>query len=136
MVMAVTNQQQWVAAMSQALTKDEKAYFKALGARIAERRRELALTQVQMAAALDVTQQAYATYESGRYRVPVSMLPTLAQMLMMDMETLLGTTAKQRAKRGPAPKFQQHIERISRLPRAKQRFVIQLLEAALAQQGA
>jgi transcriptional regulator with XRE-family HTH domain len=134
--MAVYKQQHWIAGMSQALTKDEKAYFKALGARIAERRRELGLTQVQIAEVLDVTQQTYAGYESGRYRVPVSMLPALAQMLMMDMETLLGTTAKQRAKRGPAPKFQQHIERISRLPRAKQRFVIQVLESVLAQQGA
>lgn len=134
--MPTYNQQQWVTTMSQALSKDEKAYFRALGVRIAERRKELGLTQVQMAEVLDVTQQAYATYESGRYRVPVSMLPALAQMLMMDMETLLGTTAKQRAKRGPAPKYQQHIERISRLPKARQRLVIEVLESLLSQQGA
>jgi transcriptional regulator with XRE-family HTH domain len=135
MVMAADNQQQSVSTMSQALTKEEKAYFKALGARIAERRRELGLTQVKVAAALDVTQQTYAAYESGRVRVPVSMLPTLSQMLMMDMETLLGT-AKPRSKRGPAPKFQQHMERIGRLPKPQQRIVIQVLESLLAQQGA
>jgi hypothetical protein len=59
----------------------------------------------------------------------------VTQALSMDMDVLIGATSKTASKRGPAPKFQQHIERIGRLPRAKQRFVIQLLETALAQQG-
>ena len=37
------------------------------------------------------------------------------------------------AKRGPAPKLQQQIELIQRLPRAKQRFVIEMLDTALPQ---
>ncbi|WP_457337785.1 hypothetical protein [Rhizobacter sp. P5_C2] len=40
-----------------------------------------------------------------------------------------------RAKRGPAPKMQQHMERISTLPKAKQKFVMELLGSVLAQQG-
>jgi len=35
-----------------------------------------------------------------------------------------------------APKFQQHLERINRLPRAKQRFVMEMLDAVLTQAGA
>lgn len=132
----VLDQQQWAAVMNHGLTKDEKAYFKALGARIAQRRKEVGLTQVQVAEILDLTQQTYAHYEVGRYRIPVSLLHALARALRTDVNTLLGETAKQRAKRGPAPKFQQHVERISRLPKTQQRIVIQVLESLLAQQGA
>jgi hypothetical protein len=39
----------------------------------------------------------------------------------------------QPAKRGPAPKLQQQIERIQRLPRSKERFVTEMLDTVLAQ---
>lgn len=122
--------------MRQALSHDEKAYFKALGARISARRNELGLTQVQMAEALGVAQQTYACYEVGRHGFPIALLPKLAETLMIDVDALLGTTAKQRAKRGPAPKYQHHMERISQLPKARQRLVIEVLESLLSQQGA
>lgn len=121
--------------MNEGLSQDEKAYFKALGARVAQRRKELGLTQVQLAEVLKISQQTYASYEVGRYRFPVSMLSPLAKTLKIEIDALLGETSKSRSKRGPAPKFQQHLERISQLPKTKQRFVIQMLEAALAQQG-
>lgn len=35
------------------------------------------------------------------------------------------------AQRGPAPKFQQQIELSQRLPRAKQRFVIEMIDTEL-----
>lgn len=122
--------------MRQALSQDEKAYFKALGARITAKRNELGLTQAQVAEALGVAQQTYACYEVGNRRIQVSLLQALARALMIETDVLLGETAKARAKRGPAPMFQRHIEQISRLPKAKQRFVIQVLESVLAQQGA
>ena len=43
--------------------------------------------------------------------------------------------AKARAKRGPAPVLARHMERISALPKTQQKFVIQVLESVLAQQG-
>lgn len=36
-------------------------------------------------------------------------------------------------KRGPTPKPQQQIERIAQLPKAKQRFVMEMLETVLTQ---
>lgn len=36
-------------------------------------------------------------------------------------------------KRGPAPKIQQQLEQLSRLPKAKQRAVMQVLDSVLAQ---
>jgi transcriptional regulator with XRE-family HTH domain len=116
------------------MTQDEKLFFKQLGARIAELRKERGLTQVQLAQTLDLTQQMVASYEVGRRRVPVSLLPGIADALGVSIEELIGRQpARAAAKRGPAPKLQQQIERIAQLPKAKQRFVIEMLETVLAQ---
>jgi transcriptional regulator with XRE-family HTH domain len=123
---------QYIAAM----TQDEKDYFKVLGARVAQLRKEQALTQVQLAEALGISQQMVASYEVGRRRIPVSMLQALAQALSVDIDGLLGDTAKARGKRGPAPVLARHMERISALPKTQQKFVIQVLESVLAQAGA
>lgn len=118
------------------MTQDEKEYFKLLGARVAQLRKDQALTQVQLAETLGISQQMVASYEVGRRRIPVSMLQSLARALSVDIEALLGDdSAKARAKRGPAPTLARHMERISALPKTQQKFVIQVIETVLAQQG-
>lgn len=117
------------------MTQDEKDYFKLLGARVAQLRRDHGLTQAQLAEALGISQQMVGSYEVGRRRIPVSMLQSLAQALSVAVDELLGQTAKARAKRGPAPVLARHMERISALPKTQQKFVIQVLESVLAQQG-
>jgi transcriptional regulator with XRE-family HTH domain len=75
-------------------------------------------------------------YETGQRRVPVSMLPLLARTLGVSIEELIGEQPSAAArKRGPAPKIQQHLERISALPKPRQRAVMEVIEALLAQQG-
>lgn len=74
-----------------------------------------------------------ASYEVGRRRIPVSMLPSLAQSLKVQTDALLGNETKTRSKRGPASQMQRNIERISELPKPKQRFVMEMLETVLAQ---
>jgi transcriptional regulator with XRE-family HTH domain len=116
------------------MTQDEKLFFKALGARIAELRKTHGLTQVQLAGTLKLTQQMIASYEIGRRRVPVSLLPALAHALAVSVEALIGQREAAPGKRGPAPKLQQQMERIQRLPKAKQRFVMEMIDTVLAQQ--
>jgi transcriptional regulator with XRE-family HTH domain len=115
------------------MTHDEKLFFKQLGARIAALRKDQAMTQVQLAAALELTQQMVASYEVGRRRVPVSLLPQIAETLTVSLDELIGKKNVQPAKRGPAPKLQQQIERIQQLPRTQQRFVMQMLDTVIAQ---
>ena len=117
------------------MTQDEKDYFKVLGSRVAQLRKHQNLTQVQLAEALGMSQQMVASYEVGRRRIPVSMLHSLAQALSVDIDGLLGDAAKARIKRGPAPVLARHMERINALPKTQQKFVIQVLESVLAQQG-
>jgi len=81
------------------MTHDEKAFFRELGARIAALRKEHGLTQTQLAETLDLTQQMVVSYEVGRRRVPVSLLPAIAEALAVSLEQLIGQKAAP-AKRG------------------------------------
>ena len=103
--------------------------------RLAQLRKAQGLTQVQLADLLAVSQQAITAYESGQRRVPISALPQLARTLHVTVEDLIGVPAPRGAgKRGPAPKLQQQLERVSALPKAQQRFVMQMLDTVLQQQ--
>ena len=80
-----------------------------------------------------MSQQTVASWEVGRRGIPVSNLPLLARALGVSVEALIGEKTP-RAKRGPpTPKLQQQVERLSRLPQAKQRVVMEMLEGFLNQ---
>jgi transcriptional regulator with XRE-family HTH domain len=111
----------------------DKAFYRELGARIATARKAQGLTQVQLAEALGIAQQTLAHYEGGKLRVAVALLPPLAQLLGLSVDELIGTPAKRGGKRGPAPRLQQQIERLSMLPQAQQRLVMQMLDGVIAQ---
>ena len=117
-------------AVPTSMTSEEREFFQAMGERIAEARKALGMTQAQLADELGVAQQVVASYEVGRHRVPASFLPRLARTLAIPVEELIGEET-QRSKRGPAPKLLQQIERIQRLPRSQQRFVMQMIDTAL-----
>lgn len=56
-------------------TLDEQQFFKELGTRIAQLRKEADLSQQAVADSLEIAQQTYANYEVARARPAVSMLP-------------------------------------------------------------
>lgn len=118
-----------------AISDQERAFFIELGLRVAELRKQQGITQVQLAEALGVSQQTMQGYEVGRRRIPVSALPTLARALGVSLEELMGEPVTKASRRGPAPKLAQHMERISKLPRTQQQFVMRMLDTVLAQQG-
>jgi transcriptional regulator with XRE-family HTH domain len=108
----------------------DTSFFRQIGERIAQFRKEQGLTQVQLAEMLSLKQYVVASYETGRRRIPVSLLPSLAKSLGISIEDLMGAQ-NGTVKRGPTPKLQRQVEQISRLPKAKQRFVSELLETVL-----
>jgi transcriptional regulator with XRE-family HTH domain len=110
-----------------AISSDEREFFVALGTRIAELRKTRGVTQTQLARALEVSQQTIQAYEVGRRRIPVSAMPVVARVLGISLEKLFGETGRSAASmRGPAPKLRQQIERISGLPKTKQKFVLKM----------
>lgn len=116
------------------ISSDKRAFFVAFGERLAQQRKVQGLTQVLLAEALGVPQQAVTAYESGQRRVPISLLPLLAQTLGTTMEAC-APASRSASKRGPAPKLQQQLEQVSRLPKAQQKFVSQMLDTVLQQAG-
>jgi len=68
--------------------------------------------------------------------VSISLL-LLARTFGVTVEDLIGMPAARSAgKRCPAPKLQQQLERITRLPKTRQRFVMQMIDIVLPQQTA
>jgi transcriptional regulator with XRE-family HTH domain len=111
----------------------DKAFYVQLGQRIAAARKAQGLTQVALAEHLGIAQQTLAHYEGGKLRVAVALLAPLAQLLGLSIDELIGTPLKRHGKRGPAPRFQLQIERLSTLPQAQQRLVMQMLDGVIAQ---
>ncbi len=91
-------------------------------------------TQVQLAEILGIAQQALAHYEGVRLRIAVSMLSALADALSVSIEELIHENPETKKKRGPASVLQRQMEQIGRMPRAKQKFITEMLEALIKQQ--
>ena len=117
------------------ISSDDRVFFVRLGERIALLRKAQQLTQAQLAQELNVAQQTLQGYEAGTRRIPVSALPVVARALSVSMEDLFAQGEQASRKRGPVPKWQQQIEIISKLSKAQQRFVSQVLQGVLTQVG-
>jgi transcriptional regulator with XRE-family HTH domain len=117
------------------ISDDDRTFFAGLGERVTQLRKARSITQVQLAQALGVSQQTVQSYEVGRRRIPVSTLRLLAKTLSVSLDELMAEGEHAPRKRGPVPQFQRHLERISQLPKPKQRAVMDVIQALLAQQG-
>ena len=115
------------------MTNDDKLFFQELGRKVAGYRKEINMTQVQLANILEVSQQVIAAYEAGRRKIPASLLPVLAKLFAVPLDELLGIK-ESTTKRGPASILQRQIEQVALLPRTKQKFVMEMLDTVLKQQ--
>ena len=100
------------------MTHDEKLFFKQLGARIAALRKDQGLTQVQLAQAPGA-HPADGRLLRGRPPARAGLAPAAnrrhARRLPRRSDRQI---CCEPAKRGPAPKLQQQIERIQQLPKS------------------
>lgn len=113
----------------------DSTFFKELGTRIARARKERGMTQAQLSDRLGIAQQTLAHYEVGRIRLVASLLPTLAAQLDLSLDELLmgQPIVRLPGKRGPASRLEQQIDAVAQLPKAQQKFVMQMLDTVLAQ---
>jgi hypothetical protein len=65
----------------------------------------------------------------------VSTLRLLAKTLGVSLDALMAEGEHAPRKCGPVPQVQRQLERISALPKPRQRAVMDVIEALLAQQG-
>ncbi len=122
--------QQWTLKMA----PEDKTFYAQLGQKIARYRKAQGLTQVQLAEILGVAQQTMAHYEGGHLRIAVAMLSPLANALSVPVEELIDETLKTKKKRGPTSILQRQIEQVGLMPRAKQKFIIEMLDGLIKQQ--
>jgi len=113
------------------MKEEARDFLEDLGSRIAARRKELGLTQIELAARINATQKIITSYERATCQIPVWRLPVLAEALGMSVEDLLGATKISRG-RGRESKLEKQLDRVKQLPRSEQQFVIRMLDNALA----
>ena len=114
--------------------KDE-TFFKKLGLRIAQLRKDAGLTQSELASQLGLKhQQVLASYESAIRRVPSSLLVPLCQAFNLTVDELLQVKPSKQ-KPGPAPKLERQLQQVSKLPKAQQQFVSQFIDTVLASEA-
>ncbi|MFP1883661.1 helix-turn-helix domain-containing protein [Lonsdalea quercina] len=120
--------------MAASISSEEQVFMTALGKRITALRKETGLTQVQLAQALNVSQQAVQSWEAGRRRIQIPILPAVAKILSVHLEGLLGEEAENASrKRGRASSLEQQLQVISQLPRNRQKLVSEMLDAVITQ---
>jgi transcriptional regulator with XRE-family HTH domain len=118
-----------------ARSPESRAYFQALGGRIALLRKSQGYTQAELARAIGVSQQAIFSYELAERRVSVFVLTRIAKFFALPLEELAGMASPERAsKRRLSPRAMRHAERLQGLSRTQQRFVVRIIDVLEVQQ--
>lgn len=106
--------------------------MKAMGNQLAYLRKERGISQKELANRLGVAQPNISNYERGTLRLNGELIIKLTEILGVSADALLGLE-NGATKRGPTPKLQHQLDQLGRLPRAKQRFVSEMLTGLLQQ---
>lgn len=106
------------------------------GARLAALRKAAKLSQRELAETLDIPQRTVSFYERQATSLPSSLLPKLAEALDVPVETILGLEVADngKGKRGPKSDLEKRFERIQKLPRKEQQFIIEMIDRVLGGQ--
>jgi transcriptional regulator with XRE-family HTH domain len=105
------------------------------GQRLAALRGERGLSQSALAEELGTTRSAIVYYERAANNPSAEFIEKAAKYFGVGFDDLLGDDTKAPRKPGPTPQIAQLTERLSKLPRAQQKMVAAMLEAALQKAG-
>ncbi len=115
--------------MNANIKAESRAYFRALGKHITERRKRIGMTQAELARAIGVSQQAVFAYELGERRVSVLILGKLSRVFAVSVGDLIGMSQPARGpKRRLSPRAMRHAERLVALSKTQQRFVVRIID--------
>ena len=98
-------------------------------------RKQAGLSQAALAEAVGIPQRTISFYEREASAIPSTLVPTLAKVLGVSMEAILGiNNTGQHNKRGPKSKLERQLEAIATLPRHQQQKILDVVEAMIAHQ--
>lgn len=101
--------------------------YKEIGSNITDARKQLGITQKELAEMVDSTRQSITLYENGVRRISIATLIEIAKALHVELADLLPEYEKK--KPGPTPKIKQSFERITELNENDQQIIINLLDS-------
>jgi transcriptional regulator with XRE-family HTH domain len=109
----------------------------AYGTHLANLRAAVGLSQQQVAEAVGVRQSTVATWERSARPPKGDILPALAKILGVDLQTLIQCDELKTApnRRGPSSRFEKLMDEATKLPRRRQQRIADTLEALLAQES-
>ncbi len=97
------------------------------GKRLANLRKEAGYTQTELAKELGVTQRMISYYEGHTEYPPSALLPSLAHLLGVTSDELLGITPIKKSKK-PDTRIQRRMAQIEKMNAAKRRQVLQIID--------
>ena len=110
------------------------------GARLSALRKARGWTQPQLAEKLNITVAAMIYYERKAANPTAEFVSKAAALFGVSTDDLLGITSKPKekvmAKPGPLSRLEQLTQKLSLLPRQKQKVVVEMLEGFLQKTGA
>lgn len=98
------------------------------GERLATLRKAAGYTQVEFAAAVDITQRMVAYYEAPNANPPAHLLPRMGAALGVSVEVLLGTKPPKRVKQLANSRLERRLLEIEKLDARSRRQISQLLD--------
>ena len=104
------------------------------GQRLHHFREQAGLTQAQVAESLGISPRAYAFWEREPVALKADQLSTLADVLDVSADELLGRKSVSKRSSGPTGKLRQVFQHASRLPRSQQSKVAEFVEAFVSNQ--
>lgn len=109
------------------MEEQELEFYKQLGKKISSIRKEIQMTQAELAEKTGVQQQVIASYEIGRRRVPLSYLIQLSRALHVSPTVFLEEPEEEK-KPGPSSRLKREFDRLQKLPKSKQVLVMDLIQ--------
>ncbi|MCC6131761.1 MAG: helix-turn-helix transcriptional regulator [Acidobacteria bacterium] len=103
-----------------------------VGRRLARIRKEQGFTQVELAQRIGIIQALVSDYERDKLRLNAEMLARFARALDVSADEILGLNGAKRASaQGPSLRILRRLNRIASLPPAKQKALLQTIDALL-----
>lgn len=115
-------------------TRPTKEGYEGFGERLGRLRRARGYTQTELAEMIGTTQRMMTYWESEGGRPPGHLLPSIAELLGVSVDGLLG---QERLKEAPAPRHSRlwrKLREVEKLPDADRKAVLRFVDALLAKQ--
>ncbi len=95
------------------------------------------MSQTELAARLEMSRAMVTYYERKAANPTADIIRKIADALGVGVDALIGNGngGRVRQKPGPASQLEQQLEEVRRLPRTKQKFVVEFLDTFLQREG-